>query len=101
MTEPSSRRAPPRVIVVADIKDTAQGLIARVLTPAGIQGWSEEDQAPPHDLLVVDITQLRRPSGEAARPTRSGRSGAGHRPGGSLPASPAAGTSSGSVSRTS
>jgi GAF domain-containing protein len=59
MTEPSSRRAPPRVIVVADVKDTSQGLIARVLTPAGIQGWSEEDQAPPHDLLVVDITQLR------------------------------------------
>jgi len=35
MTEPS-RRAPPRVLVIADVDDTASGLIARVLTPAGI-----------------------------------------------------------------
>ncbi len=58
MTEPS-RRAPPRVLVIADVDDTASGLIARVLTPAGIQAWPEGAEAPPHDLLVVDITTLR------------------------------------------
>ncbi|MCJ7513164.1 MAG: GAF domain-containing protein [Anaerolineales bacterium] len=59
MTDPSSRRAPPRVLVIADVDDTAITLISRVLTPAGIQAWPEGAEAPPHDLLVVDITQLR------------------------------------------
>jgi CheY-like chemotaxis protein len=59
MTETTPRRAPPRVLVVADVEDTATGLIGRVLTPAGIQAWPEGAEAPPHDLLVVDITQLR------------------------------------------
>ena len=58
MTE-SARRAPPRVLVIGDVDDTASGLISRVLTPAGIHAWAEGAEAPPHDLLVVDITQLR------------------------------------------
>ncbi len=59
MTDPSPRRAPPRVLVIADVEDNATSLISRVLTPAGIQAWPEGVEAPPHDLLVVDITQLR------------------------------------------
>lgn len=59
MTEPTARRVPPRVLVIADVDDTASGLISRVLTPAGIHAWAEGAPAPPHDLLVVDITQLR------------------------------------------
>lgn len=58
MTE-SARRAPPRVLVIADVDDTASGLISRVLTPAGIHAWAEGAEAPPHDLLVLDIAQLR------------------------------------------
>jgi signal transduction histidine kinase/response regulator of citrate/malate metabolism len=59
MTDPAAHRAPPRVLIIADVDDTASGLISRVLTPAGIQAWPEGAEAPPHDLLIVDITQLR------------------------------------------
>ena len=59
MTGPAPRRAPPRILVIADIDETASGLISRVLSPAGIHAWPEGAEAPPHDLLVVDITQLR------------------------------------------
>jgi GAF domain-containing protein/FixJ family two-component response regulator len=59
MTESQPLSASPRVIVIADVDSNAEALIRRVLKPAGIQAWKAGDQAPPPDVLVVDITQLR------------------------------------------
>jgi K+-sensing histidine kinase KdpD len=59
MTDSPARRAPPRVIVIADVESNVQQLIARVLKPAGIQAWADSAQAPPPDVILVDVTQLR------------------------------------------
>jgi response regulator of citrate/malate metabolism len=59
MTDDSGKRASPRVIVIADVEANAQALVKRVLTPAGVQSWIETAKAPPCDVLVVDVTQLR------------------------------------------
>jgi signal transduction histidine kinase len=59
MTAPSERRAPPRVLVVADIDSNARSLAERILVPAGIQAWIDDAKAPPVDVLLVDVTQLR------------------------------------------
>lgn len=59
MTESSGKNAPPRVIVIADVEANAQALVTRVLAPAGLQAWIETAKAPPCDVLIVDVTQLR------------------------------------------
>ena len=59
MTAPRERRSPPRVLVIADVESTAKALIDNVLKPAGIQAWPAGSEAPPADMIVVDITQLR------------------------------------------
>jgi GAF domain-containing protein len=59
MTAPRERRSPPRVLVVADVEATARSLIDHILKPAGIQAWGTDSTAPPPDILLVDITQLR------------------------------------------
>lgn len=59
MAETPARRAPPRVIVIADVEGNVPQLIARILKPAGIQAWADGAQAPPPDVIVVDVTQLR------------------------------------------
>jgi GAF domain-containing protein/CheY-like chemotaxis protein len=59
MTDDSGKRASPRVIVIADVEANAQALVKRVLMPAGVHSWIETDKAPPCDVLVVDVTQLR------------------------------------------
>jgi GAF domain-containing protein/CheY-like chemotaxis protein len=59
MTAPRDRRSPPRVLVVADVESTSRSLIDNVLKPAGIQAWPAGSEAPPEDILLVDITQLR------------------------------------------
>ncbi len=46
-------------MVIADIRSNAQGIISRILNPAGIQAWPDDDQAPAADVLVVDISQMR------------------------------------------
>lgn len=59
MTAATERRAPPRVLVVADIESNARSLIERILQPAGIQAWMDDAKAPPADVLLIDVTQLR------------------------------------------
>jgi GAF domain-containing protein/CheY-like chemotaxis protein len=59
MTAPTERRAPPRVLVVADVESNARSLAERILQPAGVQAWIDEAKAPPADVLLVDVTQLR------------------------------------------
>lgn len=71
MTESEATRAPARVIVLADAEGSAQALIERVLRPAGIQAWPEAAEAPPPDVFVVDITQVRGDPLAALRNRRS------------------------------
>ncbi len=59
MTAPRERRSPPRVLVLADVEATARSLIERILQPAGIHAWPAAAEAPPVDVLLIDITQLR------------------------------------------
>jgi GAF domain-containing protein len=59
MSGTTAGRRPTRAVVIADVESNAQALIDRVLTPAGIQAWTSSQQAPPPDVLVVDLTQLR------------------------------------------
>jgi K+-sensing histidine kinase KdpD len=59
MTETTPRRAPPRVIVIADVESNVQQLITRILKPAGVQAWADGAQAPPPDVILLDVTQLR------------------------------------------
>ncbi len=59
MSENIRKPAPPRVIVLADVESNARALVNRVLRPAGIQAWTLGSEAPPPDLFVLDITQLR------------------------------------------
>src|SRR3989337_4559487 len=59
MPAPRERRTPPRVLVIADGEPTARSLIDHILKPGGIHAWGTESTAPPADILLVDITQLR------------------------------------------
>lgn len=59
MTSSESKSPAPNVVVIADIRSNAQGIINRILTPAGIHAWPDGDEAPPPDVLVVDVSQLR------------------------------------------
>ena len=59
MTAATERRAPPRVLVVADVESNARSLAERILQPAGIQAWVDDAKAPPVDVLLIDVTQLR------------------------------------------
>ena len=59
MTAPRERRTPPRVLVIADVESTGRALIDHILKPGGIHAWGTESTAPPADILLVDITQLR------------------------------------------
>ncbi|HMK08702.1 MAG TPA: GAF domain-containing protein [Anaerolineales bacterium] len=59
MSVSRERRTPPRVLVIADVEATARSLIDHILKPGGIQAWGTDATAPPADILLVDITQLR------------------------------------------
>lgn len=59
MTENTNNHPSPGVLVIADIESNAQELIERVLKPAGIQAWTVNANAPPADVLIVDLSQLR------------------------------------------
>ncbi len=59
MSDSETKIVPPRVIVIADIESNAQALVERVLKPAGIQAWIRGAEAPPPDVLLIDVTQLR------------------------------------------
>jgi GAF domain-containing protein len=59
MTTPRERRTPPRVLVIADVDANARSLIDHILKPGGIQAWGLDTPAPPADIVLVDITQLR------------------------------------------
>jgi CheY-like chemotaxis protein len=59
MSENNHALSPPRVIVIADIESNAQALVERVLKPVGIPAWIAGPTAPPPDVLIVDVTQLR------------------------------------------
>lgn len=59
MSENNHALSPPRVIVIADIESNAQALVDRVLNPVGIPAWIAGPTAPPPDVLIVDVTQLR------------------------------------------
>ncbi|TET83671.1 MAG: GAF domain-containing protein [Anaerolineales bacterium] len=59
MSENNHALSPPRVTVIADIESNAQALVDRVFKPAGIHAWMVSATAPPPDVLVVDVTQLR------------------------------------------
>ena len=59
MSEDNHALSPPRVIVIADIESNAQALVDRVLKPAGIPAWIAGPTAPPPDVLIIDVTQLR------------------------------------------
>ncbi len=72
MTEPERERAAPRVLVIADDETNARNLIDRVLKPAGIHAWIDPAEAPPPDVLLVDVTQLRGDPFAGLRNRRSG-----------------------------
>jgi DNA-binding NarL/FixJ family response regulator len=60
MNDSDPRGKSPRVLVLADVASNAKAIIERTLSPAGLQAWTGSDtQAPPADVLVVDVTQLR------------------------------------------
>jgi signal transduction histidine kinase/DNA-binding NarL/FixJ family response regulator len=59
MTSSEGKSPAPNVVVIADIRSNAQGIINRILSPAGIQAWPDGEDAPPPDVLVVDVSQLR------------------------------------------
>lgn len=76
MTDSEGRRAPPRVFVLADAEGAAPAIVERVLRPAGIPAWAEADEAPPADILVLDITQSRGDSLALLRHRRASGDGA-------------------------
>jgi len=59
MNAPREWRSPPRVLVVADVEATARSLVEHILKPAGLYAWGTDVEAPPADILLIDITQLR------------------------------------------
>ncbi|NIM96266.1 MAG: GAF domain-containing protein [Anaerolineales bacterium] len=58
MSEETGATLPIRVVVIADVESNATALVENVLRPAGIQAWTEEEEVPETDILLVDITQL-------------------------------------------
>jgi signal transduction histidine kinase len=58
MTQSNETRQPSKVVVIADIESNAAALVENILRPAGIQAWKDGEEAPPPDLLIVDVTQL-------------------------------------------
>lgn len=58
-TAQGNNGSPIRVLVIADVDAKAQDLVERVLRPSGILAWPAEVEAPPAEILVVDVTQLR------------------------------------------
>jgi FixJ family two-component response regulator len=59
MTDTQPSRPSPRVIVIADVESNANQLVDRVLRPSGIEAWPARAEAPPADVLVVDVTLFR------------------------------------------
>ncbi|NIS81315.1 MAG: GAF domain-containing protein [Anaerolineales bacterium] len=59
MSDSNEAQSSPRVIVIADVESNASALIERILSPAGIQAWIPSQEAPPADIIIVDVTQLR------------------------------------------
>ena len=59
MTEASAGGSQPHVIVIADVESNADQLVDRVLRPAGIDAWPARSEAPPADVLLVDVTLFR------------------------------------------
>ncbi len=62
MTEESNvaiKAASPTVVVIADVETNAAQLVERVLKPAGFEAWPAKEEAPPADVLIVDVTQIR------------------------------------------
>lgn len=49
----------PDVLVIADVDSNAQSIVDRILKPSGFNGWVRGAEAPPPDVLIVDVTQLR------------------------------------------
>ena len=58
MADRQASDSSPVVLVMADIASNATALVERVLKPAGIQAFTEPQPDTPHDLIVVDVTQL-------------------------------------------
>jgi signal transduction histidine kinase len=59
MTDQNADIIMPQVVVLADVESNAHALVDRVLKPAGIKAWVAGPTAPPPDILLVDVTQLR------------------------------------------
>lgn len=59
MADSPARQRSVRVTVIADVESNAIALVDRVLKPAGIEASLRGSDAPPPDVLVVDVTQLR------------------------------------------
>lgn len=59
MTEANRGGVQPHVIVIADVDTNATQLVDRVLRPAGIDAWPARAEAPPADVLIVDVTLFR------------------------------------------
>jgi GAF domain-containing protein/DNA-binding NarL/FixJ family response regulator len=59
MYETNDSKTPTRVVVLADVESNARSLVDRVLKPGGFHAWVVGSEAPPPDVLVVDVTQLR------------------------------------------
>jgi len=59
MTDTQPSRPSPRVIVIADVESNANQLVDRVLRPSGIEAWPARAEAPPADVLIVDVTLFR------------------------------------------
>jgi signal transduction histidine kinase len=57
MNQKKKPKGAPQVVVIADIDTNATSLVEDVLRPAGIKAWTEGEETPEPDLLVVDITQ--------------------------------------------
>jgi signal transduction histidine kinase len=58
MDQSNSSSTNPRVVVIADVQSNATALVDKVLKPAGVNAWTESEDAPDPDVLVVDVTQL-------------------------------------------
>jgi signal transduction histidine kinase/CheY-like chemotaxis protein len=58
MAKKSNLQTMPKVVVLADISSNAVALVERVLKPAGIEAFTEENPTLRPDALVVDVTQL-------------------------------------------
>jgi signal transduction histidine kinase len=59
MTEETVDTLLPQIVVLADVESNAHALVERILKPAGYKAWVASPSAPPPDILLVDVTQLR------------------------------------------